>query len=339
MKQCLLPVLVVVTLIALLLNACAQQGSAPSVEPSASVEPGESIPGADITTEQEEDQILPFESEPSEVNFRLLISDDQNDIADFEELHVTISSIGVHESGGAGTWHIFNLDPETDYDSDGVPGLNLTELVGENALQVWSSELSEGEYNKIFIYVGEVTEVPSAKEGDQDSIIKLPGGRLQISKPFTINASIVNFIYDITVVKAGQSGKYILKPQIAQSGSEIAFHEVELEDKGIPEETGGPGGNGQSEKGEKQGKERDLDLEIVGGEIAPGEIVTLYVTYDGEPVPDARVSINGEELIEHTVEDGTFDFIVPDSAEELEIEVEKGNLTGKLKIQLPVTAE
>ncbi len=40
-----------------------------------------------------------------------------------------------------------------------------------------------------------------------------------------------SFVYDVTVVKAGQSGQYILKPQIAESGADQEFEEVKAEGK------------------------------------------------------------------------------------------------------------
>jgi len=60
-----------------------------------------------------------------------------------------------------------------------------------------------------------------------NATVKLPGGKLQISKPFTAQADgTVSFVFDITIVKAGQSGKYILKPQVAESGSNQKFIDV-----------------------------------------------------------------------------------------------------------------
>jgi hypothetical protein len=63
---------------------------------------------------------------------------------------------------------------------------------------------------------------------------------LQISKPLEVESGeVTNFIYDLTVVKAGKSGQYILKPQIGQSGADQDFIRVE------PEE---PEDNGKSKK-------------------------------------------------------------------------------------------
>ena len=149
------------------------------------------------------------------VNFRLLISDEPNAIGEFQNLNVTISRIGVHQAGNGGGW--IELDPE-------VGEVDLTLLQGDNATAIWSGNITAGDYNKVFIYVDNVTGV---LKGDGTANVKLPSNKLQISKPFTVNETgEVNFVYDITVVKAGKSGKYILKPQIAQSGADQPFNEV-----------------------------------------------------------------------------------------------------------------
>ena len=77
-------------------------------------------------------------------NFRLLISDDVNAIEYFEHVYVTISEIGVHSGGESGNWTEFIPD---------TTEVDLKPLVGENALEIWSGNLTPGEYNKVFIYV------------------------------------------------------------------------------------------------------------------------------------------------------------------------------------------
>jgi len=170
----------------------------------------------------------PGASTQGEANFRLLLSDEANAIADFAALNVVISKVGVHEASGNGTWHEFDIDAAADPDNDGVPGVNLRALEGENALEIWSANLSAGEYTKVFIYIESIN---GSLVGGEAADVKLPGDRLQISHPFTINDSIVNFVYDIAVHRAGGSGKYILQPQIAQSGVNQSFNDV------TPEET------------------------------------------------------------------------------------------------------
>ena len=162
----------------------------------------------------------PFDSSTEEdVNFRLLISDEANAIGNFEELKVTITSIGVHQGGESASWTEFEIDPAETVD--------LVQLQGSNATAVWSGRLDDGTYTKVFIYVSDVEGVLSGgNEGE--TTVKLPSGKLHISQPFEVtNGGVTEFVYDITVIKAGESGQYILQPQIAESGSDKDFEEVD----------------------------------------------------------------------------------------------------------------
>lgn len=154
-------------------------------------------------------------------NFRFLISDDVNAINDFSSVYVTISKIGVQQEGESGTWEEFTPD---------ISEVDLKPLQDENAMEIWSGNLLPGTYSKIFIYVTEVNGTLIPELGGEQANVKLPSNKLQISKPFTINENEpAFFVYDITVVKAGQSGQYILQPQIAQSGADQEFTEVKPE--------------------------------------------------------------------------------------------------------------
>jgi hypothetical protein len=219
---------------ATLMTGCAPEGAEvpalPAPEqgaPASTDEPTSTATSTATTT-------TPVEGGEEEGNFRLLISDEVNAIEDFEHLHITISGIGVHQAGEDGGWHEIILDPEDDLDGDGVAGVDLRPLEGENALKIWSGDLEDGEYNKVFIYVDNVTGI---LVGGETADVKLPSQKLQISKPFTIGDSVVDFVYDITVVQAGKSDKYNLKPQIAQSGADQSFNEVGK--SGKPEEEAG----------------------------------------------------------------------------------------------------
>lgn len=249
------------------------------------------------------------------VNFRFLISDEANAIADFDYLNVVISSIGLHRSGEDGGW--IELDPDPDPDGDEEEGLDLTPLTGENAIVIWSGDVDPGEYNKAFIYISDAAGALTDAEDTETANIKLPGGKLHVSRNFTVDDdSVVNFVYDITVVKAGQSGQYVLRPQIAESGAGQPFTEV------------GP------DKKDKPKDEPELDLEIAESDIAAGDTVTLHVTLDGEPVVGARVWVNGTELDDRTGDAGTVAFTIAGDATGLEIEAKKGNLEGETTVDL-----
>jgi len=174
-------------------------------------------------------------------NFRLLISDQPNAIMDFDHLYVEVTSIGVQQGNESGSW--ITLDPNPDPDGDGIPGFDLRPLTGDNALEIWSGNLTAGQYSKMFLYIGNVTGIMAGNE----TTVKLPSGKLQISKPFTVGDSLVNFVYDITVHKAGKSGKYILSPQVAESGPDKNFIDVSPKAQGKPEDAGRPDSPGKSE--------------------------------------------------------------------------------------------
>ncbi len=241
-------------------------------------------------------------------NFQLLISDEVNDIEDFEHLYVSISSIGVHQDGESGTWLL--LDPEPNPDGDGIDGIDLRPLVGPNAVVIWSGNIAAGDYDKVFIYVSDVTGVPVGAGEGETAEVKLPSNKLQISKPFTISSdSAVNFVYDITVVKAGQSGRYILKPQIAESGADQGFNDVTPE--GQPE------------------AELQLQLE---GNPGPGAEVSLLVTAEGSAVEGATVTVNGEEA-GNTGADGRLTLILPDTGGKVKIQATLEDKSGELELE------
>ena len=199
-----------------------------------------------------------------DVNFRFLISDDVNAIDDFEHIYVTISEIGVQRGGESGNWTEFTPD---------ITEVNLKPLVEENALEIWSGNLTPGEYSKVFIYVSSINGTLTEDLGGAEANVKLPSEKLHISKPFVISENTTtSFVYDITVVKAGQSGQYILKPQIAQSGADQKFKEI------------------KPEEGKEQEKPKELEFE---GTIEAIDGTTWTVNIDGESrsvdVSDAEI--------------------------------------------------
>lgn len=222
------------------------------------------------------------------VNFRFLISDDVNAIGDFTSVNVTISSIGLQQGGESGNWTTITPD---------ITEVDLKPLSGENALEVWSGNITPGEYSKVFIYV---SDVRGTLTDNSTANVKLPSEKLQISKPFTVSENeTTSFVYDITVVKAGQSGQYILQPQIAQSGANQEFTEVEHgKGKGKElEESGRPEGS------RFQGTIKEIDDTTWTVKIE-GESWTVDISeaeVDGEPALGLEVKIKGtvgeDELI------------------------------------------
>ncbi|MBU2535210.1 MAG: DUF4382 domain-containing protein, partial [Chloroflexi bacterium] len=306
-----LTLLIILVVVASLAVGCKETPSlVPTPGPTPAPQPGPAPAPAPTPTPTPSPTPSPSGEED---NFRMLISDEVNAIGDFEHLYVTISSIGVHQGGESGMWHV--LDPEPDPDGDGIDGLDLKPLTGPNAIAIWSGTLPEGEYTKVFIYVDSIKGILT---GGDEIEMKLPSNKLQISKPFTISDSVVDFVYDITVVKAGKSGKYVLKPQIAESGAEQNFNELKLKAGEKPEEAG-----------ESEG---ELKLRLQG-EPGPGAEIILLVTDDGTPVEEASVTMNGEE-VGSTDADGQLVIILPDTPGEIEIEVTLGDRSGEIELEL-----
>ena len=161
--------------------------------------------------------VAPAPQPSAEGNFVFLISDEANAIVDFQSLDITISRIGLQPAGETDRW--IELDPE-------VATVDLTLLQGDKAQEIWRGDLPEGRYTKVFIYVSDVSGV--LKETGAPVSVNLPSEKLQISKSFQVTSdSVISFVYDVTVVKAGKSGKYNLKPQLGQSGADQKFQKID----------------------------------------------------------------------------------------------------------------
>ena len=152
-----------------------------------------------------------------EGNFVFLISDEVNAIGDFETVNLSISKVNLHLGGNEERIIVF--EPE-------IQMVDLTELQGNRAQEIWRGDIPEGEYVKVFLEVSEVSGI--LLDGGEEIEIKLPSSKLQISTPFEVESGeVINFVYDLTVVEAGTRGQYILKPQIGQSGANQDFTKVE----------------------------------------------------------------------------------------------------------------
>jgi len=144
-----------------------------------------------------------------EGNFAFLISDEVNDIGDFENLNVTISRVGL-QAAGSEKWIEFTPETKT---------VDLTQLQGEQSQEIWRGDVPSGQYSQVFIYVSKVRG--KLKATGQTIEVKLPSSKLHISSPFEVTAdTVTSFTFDITVVATGNNGKYILKPQISESGAQ-----------------------------------------------------------------------------------------------------------------------
>jgi hypothetical protein len=299
------------------------------------------------------------------------ISDERNDIDDFESLNVTVTSIGFKRAGDADeedeeptttsetanttttandtttntttttndtttTPLTSTVDEENEADAEDDGGedwvtvdindttVDLTELKGANASLLANVSVPNGTYTTVFVEVGAVNGTLTT--GEQANV-KLPSGRLKLNKRFTVESGdTVDFVYDVTAIKAGKSGKYILKPVVSQSGTDVPIERTddreEREDREEEQEREDRQGGPEREDREDQRASDDaLNLSVTEN-VTVGETVTLTATRNGTAVANATVTVDGE-TVGTTEADGTLSVTVPD-AEQLEVEVEAG---------------
>lgn len=140
-----------------------------------------------------------------------------------------------------------STDDDSDADQDGFVEIDvddetvdLTTVLGEKAIGVFDGEVPTGRYSSVHL---SVTQVEGSVDGEAVDV-KLPSERLKITKPFEVSEDEpLEFVFDITVVKKGQSGGYNLLPVIGESGvvgKDVEMQEVEqsqADDTGANETT------------------------------------------------------------------------------------------------------
>ncbi|MFW5922666.1 MAG: DUF4382 domain-containing protein [Halodesulfurarchaeum sp.] len=105
------------------------------------------------------------------------------------------------------------------------PTVDLTQVLGKDAMGVFEGELEAGSYAKIEL---SVSDVEGVVEGEEVAV-KVPSEKLQITQPFEISAEeAVEFVFDINVVKRGPTNGYNLLPVISESG--VAGRDVEYDE-------------------------------------------------------------------------------------------------------------
>lgn len=233
---------------------------------SGGVTDGDTTPSADATTDggeqtdggaTESGTRLVLTRASDGVNF--YVSDEENAIGDFRHLNVTISRVGFQRAEGG--WVEHEVDGRT---------VDLTRLRGANATRLTTVDAPDGTYNKVFAYVSDVDATLTSGESVR---VKLPSEKLQLNSEFTVGGGeSVDFVFDIAVHRAGNSGKYILRPVVGQSGTDVPIDSVDDEGEGIEVEF------------------RDE------GTVTPGGNATLEVTRDDAPVANATVRIDDERV-------------------------------------------
>ncbi|QLG60810.1 DUF4382 domain-containing protein [Halorarum salinum] len=252
----------------------------------------------------------------TEGSMTFYVSDEENAIGDFERLNVTVTAVGLHRAGDgdSGGWVERDVDDRT---------VDLTTLTGANATRLGTFGVGNGTYDRVFVHVGGI----DGTLADGESVnVKLPSSKLQVDKRFTVgNGESVDFVYDMTAFEAGNSGKYILKPVVGESGTgdEVDIDPVDEDDSNEGD------ADDESADGDGSADDAALNASFVG-DVSAGEEATVAVTRSGTGVENATVSVtqqadDGLSIVEfETDANGTATFDVDANATGLSVTVEDG---------------
>jgi len=145
------------------------------------------------------------------------VSDQQHAMDDFEHLNVTVTEVAYRPAGEDNSSLVTR-------DVDDVR-VDLTQLKGENATLVGNTTVPAGNYTGVFV---RVTNASGVLESGDRVDVKVPSDKLHVNSQFEIgDGESVSFVYDITVVKAGGSGKYVIQPVVGESGTNVPIQPVD----------------------------------------------------------------------------------------------------------------
>ena len=248
--------------------------------------------------------VSPGDGGSGEGTVNMYISDQPSAIDDFEHLNVTVTSVAAHRVDDDGTET--NESQWVEQEIDNVT-VDLTQLQGSNASQLGEIPAPNGTYDKTFIHVSEVNGTLTNGESTD---VMLPSSKLHINENFTVgNGEEIDFVFDITVVKRGNSGSYNIQPVASESGT---GEQVEIEDK-----------DDDSEDAANETEDTESLTLSLDGNATAGENVTVSVAGNGSAVSGAEISLDGDTVGE-TGENGTLVVSVPADAEEIELEATSG---------------
>lgn len=134
-------------------------------------------------------------------SFETLVSDQPGDIADFETLELTLTELRPKPVNGE--------EQTVDIEDTTV---DLTQLVGEGAESLGTTELETGDYEYLKVTVGAVPTATLSDGGEAE--VTTPGDApLKFNAGFPVCADgETTFTADFTPVKQGQTNRYVLQP-------------------------------------------------------------------------------------------------------------------------------
>jgi len=158
---------------------------------------------------------VPGGSEGGQGTVSFYVSDQANAIDDFEHLNVTVTSVAFAEGNATDATN----DSERWQSYDVNATVDLTELRGANATRLGNLSVPTGEYGTVKL---DVSSVEGTLTNGSETDVKLPSGGLTVPKGLTVEANeSVEFVFDVSVVKGGQSGRYVLNPVLQESGTDV----------------------------------------------------------------------------------------------------------------------
>lgn len=138
--------------------------------------------------------------------------------------------------------------------------VDLTEVIGDKAIEVFDGELPAGQYTKIELYPSDVVGIVDGEE----VTVHVPSDKLQIVMPFEVTAGeTVSFVFDINVVRRGQSGEYNLTPVIAKSG--VVGRDLDDIEEIDPDEDGDDVANEDGDEADADGEEGENGADEADG--------------------------------------------------------------------------
>ncbi|MFC5971418.1 DUF4382 domain-containing protein [Halomarina salina] len=252
---------------------------------------------------------------------QLYVSDERNAIDQFSRLDVTVTGVAFRtaEQSPEAATTATNVtgsglptdatDATDDWERHAVENVtvDLTRLQGENATRLGNLTVASGDYGAVRL---DVAAAEGTLQDGERVDVTLPSDRLRLDDRFTVESgSEVEFVFDVTVVDAGDSGRFVLKPVASESGTDRT---VRLVDATVDTPLAA-GANVGDQSGTGARTSEDLELHV-DGMPAPGQTVTVRATRDDAPVTGARVLVDGES-VGTTDADGALDVTLPSSGE------------------------